>query len=66
MINNNGIIRNDIEANIQFYKVVRVIPQKYYVININTIHTNINDSKLTFRKCKNLLKKNDFSLQKSI
>ena len=56
MINNNGIIRNDIEANIQ----------KYYVIKINTIHTNINDSKLTFRKCNNLLKKNDFSLQKSI
>ena len=27
----NGIIRNDIEANIQFYRVVRVIPQKYYV-----------------------------------
>ena len=53
MINNNGIIRNDIQANIQSYKVVRVIPQKYYVIKINTIHTNINDSKLTFRKCKN-------------
>ena len=31
LINYNGIIRNDIEANIQFYIVVRVIPQKYYV-----------------------------------
>ena len=27
----NGIIRNDIEENIKFYRVVRVIPQKYYV-----------------------------------
>ena len=31
LINYNGIIMNDIEANIQFYRVVRVIPQKYYV-----------------------------------
>ena len=31
LINYNGIIRNDKEANIQFYRVVRVIPQKYYV-----------------------------------
>ena len=31
LFNYNGIIRNDIEANIQFYRVVRVIPQKYYV-----------------------------------
>ena len=31
LINYNGMIRNDIEANIQFYRVVRVIPQKYYV-----------------------------------
>ena len=31
LINYNGIIRNDIEANIQFYRIVRVIPQKYYV-----------------------------------
>ena len=33
-INYNGIIRNNIEANNQFYRVyrvVRVIPQKYYV-----------------------------------
>ena len=26
-----GITRNDIEANTQFYMVVRVITQKYYV-----------------------------------
>ena len=26
-----GIIRNDIEGNIKFYRVVRVIPPKYYV-----------------------------------
>ena len=40
------------EANIQFYRVVRVAPQKYYVqiIKINKIHTTINDSKVTFRK----------------
>ena len=31
LINHKGIIRTDIEANIQFYRVVRVIPQKYYV-----------------------------------
>ena len=31
LINNYGIIRNDIEANIQFYREVRVIPQKFYV-----------------------------------
>ena len=31
LINYNGIIRNDIEANIQFYRVGRVIPQKYYI-----------------------------------
>ena len=38
LINYNGIIRNDIlEANIQFYRVVRVIPQKYYV-QIYTMH----------------------------
>ena len=29
LINNKGIIRNEIESNIQFYRVVRVIPQKY-------------------------------------
>ena len=27
----NGIIRNDIEENIKIYRVVRVIPPKYYV-----------------------------------
>ena len=27
----NGIIRNDIEENIKFYRVVRVIPPKYYI-----------------------------------
>ena len=31
LIYHNGIIRNDIEANIRFYMEVRVIPQKYYV-----------------------------------
>ena len=31
LINNKGIIGNDIETNIRFYKVIRVIPQKYYV-----------------------------------
>ena len=31
LLKNNGIIRNDIEENIKFYRVVRVIPQKYYV-----------------------------------
>ena len=33
MIKYNGIIGNDIEENIKFYRVVRVIPppQKYYV-----------------------------------
>ena len=31
LIRYNGIIRNDIEENIKFYRVVRVIPQKYYV-----------------------------------
>ena len=31
LIKNNGIIRNDIEENIKFYRVVRVIPPKYYV-----------------------------------
>ena len=31
LIKYNGIIRNDIEENIKFYRVVRVIPQKYYV-----------------------------------
>ena len=30
-INYNGIIRNDIEAFIQFYRVVLVIPHKYNV-----------------------------------
>ena len=51
-INYNGIIRNDIEANIQVYRVVRVIPQttKFIFIKIDIIHLNINGSKLTFRK----------------
>ena len=31
LIRNNGIISNDIEENIQFYRVVRVISPKYYV-----------------------------------
>ena len=31
LIKYNGIIRNDIEENIEFYRVVRVIPKKYYV-----------------------------------
>ena len=31
LIKFNGIIRNDIEENIKFYRVVRVIPPKYYV-----------------------------------
>ena len=31
MIKYNGIIRNNIEGNIKFYRVVRVIPPKYYV-----------------------------------
>ena len=31
LINYDGIIRNDIEENIKFYRVVRVIPPKHYV-----------------------------------
>ena len=31
LIKYNGNIRNDIEENIKFYRVVRVIPQKNYV-----------------------------------
>ena len=31
LIKYNGIIRTDIEENIKFYRVVRVIPPKYYV-----------------------------------
>ena len=31
LIKYNGITRNDIEENIKFYRVVRVIPPKYYV-----------------------------------
>ena len=31
MIKYNGIIRKDIEENIKFYRVVRVIPREYYV-----------------------------------
>ena len=30
-IKHNGITRNNIEANTLFYRVVRVIPQKYHV-----------------------------------
>ena len=64
LINYNGIIRNDTEANIKVYWAVRVIPQKYYVqiYYINKIHTNKNDGKFTFRKENTFLKKNDFSL----
>ena len=42
LIKYNGIIRSNIEENIKFYRVVRVIPQKYYVkfIKINKTHTN--------------------------
>ena len=52
LIKYNGIIRNDIEKNIKFYMVVRVIPQNtmFRFIKINKIHTNINDSKFSFRK----------------
>ena len=52
LIKYNGIIRNDIEENIQFYRVGRVIPQNtmFKFIKINKIHTNINDSKVSFRK----------------
>ena len=31
LIQYNGIIRNDIQENIKFYRIVRVIPPKYYV-----------------------------------
>ena len=31
LIKLNGPIRNDIEENIKFYRVVRVIPPKYYI-----------------------------------
>ena len=31
LIKYNGIKRNDIEENIKFYRVVRVIPPKYYI-----------------------------------
>ena len=31
LIKYKGIIRNDIEENIKLYRVVRVIPPKYYV-----------------------------------
>ena len=52
LIKYNGIIRNDIEENIKFYRVVRVIPQNimFKFIKINKIPTNINDSTLSFRK----------------
>ena len=40
LINYNGIIRNYIEENIQFYRVVRVIPQKYYVQVYKKINKN--------------------------
>ena len=52
LIKYNGIIRNDIQENIKFYRVVRVIPQNimFKFIKINKTHTNINDSRLTFRK----------------
>ena len=62
LIKHNGIIRNDIEESIKFYRVVRVIPQNtmFKFIKINKIHTNINDSKLTFRKLNNLRKRTSF------
>ena len=52
LIKYKGITRNNIEENIKFYRVVRVIPKKtmFRFIKINKTHTNINDSKLTFRK----------------
>ena len=53
LIKYNGITRNNIEKNIKFYRVVRVIPQKktmFKFIKINKTHTNINDGKLPFRK----------------
>ena len=52
LIKYNCIIRNDIEENFIFHRVVRVIPQKTFVqiYKINKIYTNINDSILTFRK----------------
>ena len=31
LIKYNGVIRNNIEENIKFYRIVRVIPPKYYV-----------------------------------
>ena len=31
LIKYNGITRNNIEENIKFYRIVRVIPQKNYV-----------------------------------
>ena len=52
LINYKGIIRTDIEANIQFYRVVSQLSLKntmFKFIKINKIHTNINDSKFTFR-----------------
>ena len=52
LIKYNGITRNNIEENIKSNRVVRVIPPKtlFKFIKINKTHTNINDSKLTFRK----------------
>ena len=40
LIKYNGNISNDIEENIQFYRVVRVIPQNtmFKLIKINKIH----------------------------
>ena len=32
LIKHNGIIRNNIDENIKFYRVVRVIPPKNYVL----------------------------------
>ena len=52
LIKYNGIIRTNPEENVKFYREVRVIPQNtmFKFIKINETHTNINDSKLTFRK----------------
>ena len=51
LIKYNDKIRNAVEENIKFYREVRVIPPNtmFKFIKINRTHTNINDSRLTFR-----------------
>ena len=68
LIKYNGIIRNDIEVNIKFYRIVRVIPKNtmFKFIKINKIHTNINDSKFSFRKQNNWRKRRLFDNTKSV